>query len=36
MVSAVPPLVHPLPECGAPTELKMVGAVVSIFTTWLI
>ena len=36
MVSAVPPLVHPLPECGALTELEMVGGVVSIFTTWLI
>ena len=28
-VSVVPPLVHPLPECGALTELVMVGAVVS-------
>ena len=36
MVSAVPPLVQPFPECNALTELEMVGGVVSIFTTWLI
>ena len=31
-VSVVPPLVHPLPECGALTELEMVGAWLSILT----
>ena len=36
MLKVVPPLVHPFPECGALTDVEMVGAVVSICTTWLI
>ena len=35
-VSVVPPLVQPLPDCGALMELLIVGGVVSICTTWLI